>query len=458
MAGTAAGAGLEGAGRDGAGLSGSEWGGAAFSPGSPGEVLAPDTNSSDAAPSDVGSVSGVAAAPDPLTGVWSDLVGQGRAVTVLRRAVAGGAHAMTHAWLLTGPPGSGRSNAARAFAAALQCPSGGCGGCRDCRSALSGAHPDVTLVRTEKLSIGVDEVRDLVRKGAMSPTMGRYQVLVIEDADRITLQGADALLKSIEEPPTRTVWVLCAPTADDVVVTIRSRCRQVGLRTPSDADVERLLVERDGADPALAAQAARAAQGHIGRAKALARSEEARAARRSVLQVPGRLTELGAALTIAAELVEAAGAEARKITDELDAREKNELEEALGYGTKGARPRNAAAALKALTEQQTARAKRLRRDALDRSLTELTTWYRDVLSVQTGAVSAPGPNGPDRGQPALINTDMSEEITAAAAGSTPERTLACIDAVLACRQALEHNVGEVLAVEAMLVQLARPAR
>jgi len=392
----------------------------------------------------------------PLTGVWADLVGQSEAVTILRRAVAGGLHAMTHAWLVTGPPGSGRSNAARAFAAALQCPDGGCGTCRECRSALSGAHPDVTLVRTEKLSIGVDEVRDLVRKAAMSPTMGRYQVIVIEDADRITTQGADALLKSIEEPPPRTVWILCAPTADDVIVTIRSRCRQVGMRTPADADVVRLLINRDGADPAMAEYAARAAQGHIGRAKALARSEESRAARRTVLQVPSRLADLDAALTIAAELVDTATDEAKKVTDVLDDREKKELQEALGYGTKGARPRSAAAALKSLTDQQTARAKRLRRDALDRSLTELTTWYRDILAVQTGAVDLDAASAaPGEGRvPGLINTDMRDEIGAAADASTPERTLACIDAILACREALMHNVAEVLAVEAMLVRLS----
>lgn len=397
-------------------------------------------------------------APGPLTGVWADLVGQRDAVAVLRRAVAGGLHAMTHAWLVTGPPGSGRSNAARAFAAALQCPAGGCGRCRDCRSALSGAHPDVTLVRTEKLSIGVDEVRDLVRKAAMSPTMGRYQVIVVEDADRITTQGADALLKSIEEPPARTVWILCAPTADDVIVTIRSRCRQVGMRTPADADVVRLLVGRDGVDPAMAEYAARAAQGHIGRAKALARSEEARAALRRVLQVPSRLTGLGAALSIAAELVDDAAAEAKKVTDELDDRERRELQEALGYGTKGARPRSAASALRSLTDQQTARAKRLRRDALDRSLTGLTTWYRDVLSVQTGAVDPCSPAGERMRAPDLINTDMREQVRAAADASAPERTLACIDAILACREALGHNVGELLAVEAMLVQLSAPGR
>ena len=206
--------------------------------------------------------------------VWADLVGQQRVVDVLRRAVAGGPHAMSHAWLITGPPGSGRSNAARSFAAALQCENGGCGTCNTSRTALSGAHPDVTLVRTEQLSIGVDEVRELVRRAAMSPTLGRYQVLVVEDADRVTERGADALLKSIEEPAPRTVWLLCAPTPDDVVVTIRSRCRAVHLSTPSNAAVAELLVRRDGVPSELAAFAARVAQGHIGRARMLARHEQ----------------------------------------------------------------------------------------------------------------------------------------------------------------------------------------
>lgn len=392
--------------------------------------------------------------------LWSELVGQNRAVEVLKRAVAGDAHAMTHAWLVTGPPGSGRSNAARAFAAALQCPQGGCGQCNECRTSLSGAHPDVTLVRTEMLSIGVDEVRDLVRRAAMSPTMGRHQVIVVEDADRVTDRGGDALLKAIEEPAPKTVWILCAPTADDVVVTIRSRCRRLSLSTPSDAAVAELLQWRDGVDPALAAHAARAAQGHIGRARALARNEEARNRRHEVLMIPGRLSSVGACLTAADNLVKAAAEEATKATAETDSAERAKLEEALGFGTKGARPRNANAALKELEEQQKARAKRIQRDALDRVLTELTTFYRDVLALQTGAISAPMPaqslhsGVPADGGPHLINGEIRNQLERASRGSTPEQTLRRIDAIIQCREALETNVAPLLAMEALLLSLA----
>lgn len=380
------------------------------------------------------------------TGVWSDLIGQDRVVATLQRAVRGAAsvanrHAMTHAWLITGPPGSGRSNAARAFAAALQCPTGGCGECNTCVTTLSGAHPDVTLVRTEQLSIGVDEVRDLVRRAAMSPTLGRFQVLVVEDADRITERGADALLKSIEEPTPRTVWLLCAPTADDVVATIRSRCRRVELSTPSTAAIAELLQRRDGVEPDLARFAARVAQGHIGRARALARNEDARKRRLAVLHLPARLTSLGACLEAAARLVEAASAEAAQVTAELDEREKAELSEALGFGAKGARPRNAQAALRDLEDQQKARAKRLQRDALDRVLTELTSFYRDVLAVQTGS-----------GAP-LINAELGEEISGQARGATPEATVTRLDAILACRTALETNVAPLLAMESLMLSL-----
>ncbi|GAA2092607.1 DNA polymerase III subunit delta' [Microlunatus panaciterrae] len=382
-----------------------------------------------------------APAAEQLTGVWAELIGQNQSVATLRRAVSGARHAMSHAWLITGPPGSGRSNAARAFAAALQCRDGGCGTCNDCRTSLSGAHPDVTLVRTEMLSIGVDEVRDLVRRAAMSPTMGRAQVLVVEDADRVTERGADALLKSIEEPAARTVWILCAPTVEDVVATIRSRSRLLTLQTPTIPAVAQLLQTRDGVDPALAAYAARASQGHVGRARVLARDEAARNRRHEILQIPTQLRGLGACLTAAANLVEACAEEATRATTDIDARERKELEEALGFGTKGARPRQAQAALKELDDQQKARAKRYQRDAIDRALTELTAYYRDVLSIQT------------RSGAALVNPELEAQITVLARKSTPESTLRRIDSLLACRVALETNVSPLLAVEAMLIGL-----
>ncbi len=376
-----------------------------------------------------------------LTGVWAELIGQTRTVATLQRAVAGDPHAMSHAWLVTGPPGSGRSNVARSFAAALQCPVGGCGHCTQCRTTLSGAHPDVTLVKTEMLSIGVDEVRELVRRAAMGPSLGRWQVLVVEDADRVTERGADALLKSIEEPAPRTVWILCAPTADDVVATIRSRCRRLHLQTPTVEAVATLLQVRDGVDPSLAAFAARAAQGHVGRARVLARNEEARQRRSDVLAVPGRLQRLGDCLSAAAALVDACAAEAAAATADLDARERAALEEALGFGTRGARPRQAQAALKDLDEQQKARAKRFQRDAIDRALTELTGYYRDLLSLQTHSGAG------------LVNPELEPQLAASARRATPEQTLRRIDALLGCRLALETNVTPLLAVEAMMIGL-----
>ena len=379
------------------------------------------------------------------TGVWADLIGQERAIATLQRAVDGadgGRHSMTHAWLFVGPPGSGRSIAARAFAAALQCPDGGCGSCQTCRTVLSGAHPDVTIVRTELLSIGVDEVRDLVRRAAMAPTLSRYQTLLVEDADRVTERGADALLKSLEEPAPRTVWLLCAPTPDDVVATVRSRCRRVELSTPTNAAVAQLLQRRDGIDPIMASFAARVAQGHVGRARMLARHEQARIRRNEVLRLPARLTSVGACLTAAANVVDAANEEAAATTSELDARERAELTEALGFGAKGARPRNAQAALKELEDQQKARAKRLQRDSLDRVLTELTSFYRDVLTVQTRAGAE------------LINTELRGEIEAVARRDSPEATLRRIEAILACRTAIEGNVAPLLAVESLMLSLA----
>jgi DNA polymerase-3 subunit delta' len=383
-------------------------------------------------------------------GVWADVVGQEPTVAVLRQAVDGARRAlagepsaagMTHAWLFTGPPGSGRSNSARAFAAALVCPTGGCGECVECRTALAGSHPDVTLVRTAALSIKVDEVRELVRKAALSPAGSRWQVIVIEDADRLTEQAADALLKSLEEPAERTVWLLCAPTVEDVVATIRSRSRLLVLRTPPAEAVAAVLVQRDGVPEPLASFAARASQGHIGRARALATDEATRNRRHEVLALPSRLRDLGACMNAADNLVKAAAEEAAPLTEQRDARDRSALEQALGMGTRGVKPRGAQAAVKELTDAHKTRAKRLQRDVLDRALTDLLSFYRDVLLLQIGAASA------------LVNEELRADVVAMARSGTAEATLARIEEVLACREALEANVPPLLAVEAMMIGL-----
>ncbi|MDN4171906.1 DNA polymerase III subunit delta' [Nocardioides sp. SOB77] len=375
--------------------------------------------------------------------VWESLVGQGRSVEALRTAAEG--HGMSHAWLFTGPPGSGRSNAAVAFAAALQCEQAGCGSCHECRTALGGSHADVTVVRTEKLSIGVDEVRELVRRSALAPVGRRWQVLVVEDADRLTDQACNALLKAIEEPTDRTVWMLCAPTVEDVLPTIRSRCRLVTLATPATDDVARFLVRADGVEPSLAAYAARASQGHIGRARALARDEGARARRAEVVGIPVQLTSLGACMRAASRLAEVTKEEADVLTGELDAREKADLDSSYGVVERGRRPREYAPALATLERGQKTRAKRRHLDVVDRGLMDLVSVYRDAIAIATGAPAE------------LVNSDIRPAVEQVARTSTPELNLRRIGWIFEAReQMLEFNVPVALALESMMVALRVP--
>lgn len=389
--------------------------------------------------------------------VFADLVGQEEAVSTLRRAAAGAAailagegvgSAMTHAWIFTGPPGSGRSVAARAFAAALQCATGvGCGECPGCHTTLSGTHADVRFVTPDGLSIGVGEMRALVLRAAGTPTGGRWQVLVIEDADRLTEQAGNALLKAVEEPPPRTVFLLCTPSThpDDISVTIRSRCRVVTLRQPSAAAVASVLTARDGVDPDTAAWAASASQGHVGRARRLSRDADARRRRDAVLAVPRRLTGIGACFDAASSLIEAAEAEAEAAVSDMDSSERAALEMALGAGGTGRGAsgaiRGAAGQLKDLEKRQKSRATRAQRDALDRALVDLAGFYRDVLALTMAAPVAP------------VHTDTAELAGAAASKWTSADALRRLEAVLECRTAIEANVKPRIAVEAMMLSL-----
>jgi DNA polymerase-3 subunit delta' len=378
--------------------------------------------------------------------VFSELAGQDDAVDQLQRAVLGaaaGSGAM-HAWLFTGPPGSGRSVAARAFAAALLCDQQGCGDCQPCRQVAAGTHADVLLVRPDGLSYGVKQTRDLVLKAAAAPVIGRWRIVLFEDADRATEQAANALLKAIEEPAPRTIWLLCAPYADDLPTTIRSRCRLVTLRTPPTAAVAQAL-EREGVSPELALGAARAAQGHIGRARRLATDPAAAGRREDVLRVPTQVGSMGEAFKAAAALVRAAESEAAAVTEELDGPERDALRRAFGEGSTGkgvaTAIRGGAGALRELEDRQKSRATRVKRDSLDRALLDLAAYYRDVLAVQVGA------------EVELANAGRADELGRLASTSIPADTVRRIEAIMKCRERLAANVAPLLAVEELTLSL-----
>ncbi|HEY7723240.1 MAG TPA: DNA polymerase III subunit delta' [Pedococcus sp.] len=379
--------------------------------------------------------------------VWRDVIGQDSAVATLHRAATDPA-AMTHAWLLTGPPGSGRSVAARAFAAALQCPEGGCGECRECRTAADGSHADVDVIATEGLSIKVALVRDLVQLAALRPSVGRWRIIIIEDADRLTAFSdapANALLKALEEPTPRTVWILCAPSVEDVIITIRSRSRHVRLRTPPAEAVAELLQRRDGIDGPMAMYAARAAQSHVGLARRLARDEGARIRRRDVIALAGKIRGVGHAIDAAADLAKIADEESGAASTERDAAERQRLMEVLGADPAArTQPPHIRSQVAALEKEQKARTTRQARDVLDRSLLDLLSIYRDALVLHTGA-----PIG-------LVNEDSMASVQQLAHAMSPEQLLQAIDAIGVARERIGLNVNPLLALEAMALSLRLP--
>ncbi|MFF9395515.1 DNA polymerase III subunit delta' [Streptomyces griseoluteus] len=396
--------------------------------------------------------------------VWDDLVGQEKVSAALEAAARDAdalvtaaaadqpppeASRMTHAWLFTGPPGAGRNQAARAFAAALQCVSPdralggtpGCGFCDGCHTALLGTHADVSSVAAVGAEILVKDMRDTVRKSYTSPANGRWQIILVEDAERLNEKSANAVLKAVEEPAPRTVWLLCAPSIEDVLPTIRSRCRHLNLRTPPVAAVADMLVRRDGVEPEVAAAAARATQGHVDRARRLATDPEARRRRASVLKLPLRVEEVGGCLKAAQELVDAAAEDAKQLAEEMDGKETDELKAALGAAQGGRLPRGTAGVMKDLEDMQKRRRTRTQRDSLDVALGDLTGFYRDVLALQLGS------------RVALANEDAEDALQRIAGAGSPESTLRRIEAIAACRDALDRNVAPLLAVEAMTMAL-----
>lgn len=370
----------------------------------------------------------------PWGGVWS----QPDAVATLR-AAASDPGALSHAWLITGPPGSGRSNLAYAFAAALIADEGDDAAMRQ---VLARTHPDLTALRTEQVVIRIDEARRLVERAYFAPSVGRYRVIVVEDADRMVERTSNVLLKALEEPPERTVWVLCAPSDADLLPTIRSRVRTLRLREPELADVARLIAERTGVDAAIAEQSARHAQRHIGMAQRLATDAATRQRRDDTLRAVLAVRGVGDAVDVAARVVQTATDDAKALTAERDEAERAGLLRTVGVPEGGPVPAAVRAQVSALEEEQKRRATRSLRDGIDRALTDLQSLYRDIVLLQFGR------------EEGLVNLELEPELRAVADAWPPARTLTVLDHLAETRRNLEQNVAPALALESLLVTVA----
>lgn len=375
--------------------------------------------------------------------IWSELLGQPEAVGQLRQAVATKDDGLQHAWLLTGPPGSGRSNAAMAFAAALLCDSAGCGDCKSCRMVQSGSHPDVSVLATEKVIISIEEIRSLVASSHFGGSISKYQIMIIEDADRMTERSSNVLLKALEEPPAGTIWLLCAPSEADMLPTIRSRVRRVALKQPSTKTVADLLVARDGIEPKLALQVAAEAQGHIGMALRLATSSDARARRKETLVAALQIDSIPKAMATAERWLELAKKDADALTSERDDQERANLLATLGIPEGGTVPPALRADIKALEEAQKRRATRSLRDGIDRILVDLMSLYRDVMTLQLDAGTE------------LVNEDLRVQLTDVASNSTPAQTISRLEAMSEARTRIAANVKDLMVLESLAITLRR---
>ena len=368
--------------------------------------------------------------------LWDDVVGQESAIEAVRAAAVPGSSSMTHAWMVVGPAGSGRSTLALAFAATLVSS-----GDDDQALALvsAGTHPDVTVVSTDRVTISIDEVRELVTQSYYAPSRSRWRVIVMEDADRMTERTSNVLLKALEEPPPQTVWILCAPSTQDVLPTIQSRVRTITLRTPGIDQVAELVHRREGVALERATEAAREAQSHIGMATRLATDDEARARRDQTVQAVLQLRSVSQAVSQAGRLIAVANEDQKALLEKLDQQERDDTLRSLGVQPGGTVPAAVRSSVKALEDNQKRRATRSLRDGVDRICTDITSVLRDVLMIQLGSDTS------------LVNERFRPDLEARASETTAEHSLWAIDQVQVARDRIASNTPPQLALEAMLI-------
>lgn len=371
-----------------------------------------------------------------MTALWDDLVGHD-AVVAQMRAAAADTDTLAQSWLITGPAGSGRSLVARAFAADLL------GSAVDSeqvdRLVRSGTHPDLTVLATERVLITIDEVRELVDASYRSPVTAPWRVIIIEDADRMVERTSNVLLKALEEPPPRTVWILCAPSEADVIPTIRSRVRSVRLGIPAVSAIATMLTEREGVDPLIAEQSARHAQSHIGMARRLATSEDARSRRDRSLRLILDISSVSSGVFAAAEIVALATEDAKAYTESRDEAERAAFLHQLGIAPGEAIPPGLRAQVKALEENHKRRATRSLRDGIDRVLTDAESLYRDILVIALD------------GGVALTNAELRPEMEAWLTRHTPDHAIRILEEITVARHRIDRNVTPTLALEALFV-------
>ncbi|MGL4940085.1 MAG: DNA polymerase III subunit delta' [Bifidobacterium asteroides] len=382
--------------------------------------------------------------------VWDAIVGQQPTVELLKRTVAAQARGhdeVAQSWLICGPPGSGRSNLARAFAAALISPDQGLSNqpTRVTQQVLAGTHPDVSILSTNKVTIGIDEVRELIMTSEQMPSTSRWRVIIIEDVDRMLERTTNVLLKEIEEPAEHTIWLLCAPSAQDVLPTIRSRTRVLNLAVPSNTAVVDFLTDQVGVDQPLAAKAARLAQGHIGIARLYATRDQVLADRDELVVGLLGLRRASDAVVLAGRVVDAARDQATATVDDEVARNEREFRQINGLRDKERIPRQLRGAYHALggKDQVRRRVTRLTRDVLDRNLSTLASVYRDVGVLQNGAEEKAG----------LVNLENRAAIADLSVRLSRQGAIDRIQLIARARRRLAANGSPILVFEALFCTL-----